>query len=115
MSERGVKLYLDDIELATKKIYKYTRGLNFEDLVKDEKTTDAVVRNFEVIGEAVSQIPQEFKDNHHNVPWSRIISMRNKMIHEYFGVDLEIIWKTIKEDLPDFYQLIRSLNKNQLF
>ena len=76
---------------------------------KDDKTIDAVVRNLEIIGEATRQLPENFKDKHINMPWGRIISMRNKVIHEYSGVDVEILWQTIHEDLPALNGLIKKL------
>jgi uncharacterized protein with HEPN domain len=102
MSERGAKLYLADIETSLGKIEQYTNRLSFEQFASNEQVIDAVVRNFEIIGEAVRNIPSEVKAMHADVPWEKMISMRNKVIHEYFGVDEEILWKTIKEDLPIF-------------
>lgn len=106
MSKREQKLYFEDILLAIKKIEKYSGNLNFADFSKDEKTIDAVIRNFEVMGEAVNNLSDEIKSKNVDLPWRKIISMRNKIIHEYFGVDLEIIWQTIKEDLPEFKKQI---------
>ena len=100
MSKRDVNLYLEDIQTAIRRIEEYTTPLAFEEFVKDTKTIDAVVRNLSVIGEAVRGIPEEIKSAHPSVPWEEIIGMRNKVIHEYFGVDEEILWKTIKSDMP---------------
>jgi uncharacterized protein with HEPN domain len=106
MSERGTKLYLADIENALDKIEQYTSGLSFEQFASNGQVIDAVVRNFEIIGEAVRNIPSEVKLSNSDVPWEKMISMRNKVIHEYFGVDEEILWKTIKEDLPIFKEQV---------
>ena len=109
MSERGAKLYLADIEDALGKIEKYTSGLSFEQFTSNQQVIDAVVRNFEIIGEAVKNIPSEVASAHPDIPWEKMISMRNKVIHEYFGVDDEILWKTIHEDLPMFKAQIAKM------
>lgn len=77
--------------------------------VHDKKTIDAIVRNLEVIGEAANYVSQEFKTLHPAVPWREMISMRNKVLHEYFGIDLEILWKTTHEDLPQVKQELEKL------
>lgn len=101
MSKKDPKLYLTDIVDSISRIEEYTRGFSFEDFKNDLKTIDAVVRNFEVIGEAAANLPEEFREKYSKIPWSQIIAMRNKVIHEYFGIDPEIIWKTVQEDLPE--------------
>lgn len=100
MSKRDVQLYLDDIRESLVHIEQYTAGISFEEFSQDAKTIDAVVRNFEIMGEAAARLPEEFTERYSFVPWSALVGMRNKVIHEYFGIDPEIIWKTIKEDLP---------------
>lgn len=102
MQNRDTEAYMEDIRNSIQKISEYTEGLSYNEFEIDTKTTDAVIRNLEIIGEAVNNLPDEFREEHKNVPWHKIISMRNKMIHEYFGVDMEIVWKTIKEDLNEF-------------
>lgn len=109
MSKRDVALYLSDILSSIKKIEEYTSGLTWGKFSKDDKTIDAVVRNLEIIGEATKQMPDTFKEKHTDVPWRKIISMRNKVIHEYSGVDVEILWQTIQEDLPELKRLIKRL------
>lgn len=98
--KRGINLYVYDIKVSIAKIERYTKGILLGNLKKDEKTIDAVIRNLGIIGEAAKNIPKEVKDKYRDVPWREIIGMRNKVIHEYFGVDIDILWKTIKEDLP---------------
>ena len=100
MSKRGLLLYLQDIIDSIEKIEEYTRGISFEEFSKNSEKIDAVVRNFEIIGEAARNISQEFIDQYPNIPREKMISMRNKILHEYFGVDTETVWKTITEDLP---------------
>lgn len=109
MSERKAALYFEDIRTSIGNIEEYTKGLGFEDFRDDKKTIDAVVRNLEVIGEAARNIPKELKKEYLNVPWEKMVSMRNKVIHEYFGVDVEILWQTIKEDLPGLKKQIKDL------
>lgn len=109
MSEKKSRVYLDDILLSAERIKDYTKNLSKENFYKDQKTIDAVVRNLEIIGEAARNIPETFKENHPEIPWSKMISMRNKVIHEYSGVDLDILWQTIEEDLQGLEDLVREL------
>lgn len=109
MFKREAKLYLEDIKNSIEKIEKYTKSLTFKKFVKDFKTIDAVVRNLSIIGEAVNNMPQEIKDQRPDIPWDEIIGMRNKVIHEYFGIDEDILWATIKNDLPYFKEQILEL------
>ncbi|MDP3994310.1 MAG: DUF86 domain-containing protein [bacterium] len=85
-----------------KKIENYIKDLSFEEFSKNNLIIDAVVRNLTIIGEAARNIPEETKSKNPEIAWSEAISMKNKVTHEYFGVDEDILWKTIKEDLPDF-------------
>jgi uncharacterized protein with HEPN domain len=112
MSKRGIKLYLEDVNESIRKIEKYTHGINFDEFSKDDKSIDAVVRNLSIIGEAVINIPKEIKAKNPDVAWKEIKGMRNKVIHEYFGVDEDILWKTIQGDLPVFKKQIAKLLKN---
>ena len=109
MSKREAKLYLEDIKDSIEKIEGYTKDLSFDEFVKDIKTVDAVVRNLAIIGEAARNIPEEIKSRNPKVAWSEAIGMRNKVTHEYFGVDEDILWKTIKEDLPVFKKQITKI------
>jgi|SRR3989344_894771 len=109
MSKRKINLYLADIKDAIGKIESYTKKMAFSDFSRDGKTIDAVVRNLEVIGEAVKNIPKTARDKNPHLPWGKIIGMRNKISHEYFGVDLDIIWQTIKTDLPELKQAIKKI------
>lgn len=85
MSKRSPQLYLEDIITSIFKIEAYTKDLSFEDFINNQMVVDAVVRNLEVVGEAARNIPEEFSDKHPEVPWQEMVSMRNKVIHEYFG------------------------------
>lgn len=108
MSKRDTWLLLDDMLQAALRIRNYTEGYNFELFLEDEKTIDAVVRNFEIIGEAANRIDPLFRNQHPNVEWKRIRGFRNRIVHDYFGIDYEIVW-----DIIEFYldELIDNLNK----
>lgn len=113
MSKREVKLYITDIKDSIERIEKYTKNLgNLNEFAKDIKTIDAVLRHFSVIGEAVKNIPEEYKTHHPDVSWVEITGMRNKIIHEYFDIDEDILWQTIKEDIPQFKtEILKLLNE----
>lgn len=111
MSKREPRLYLEDIQIAIRRIEQYTASLNFKEFVGDTKTLDTVVRNLSIIGEAVKNIPEEIKLAHPDVPWEEIVGMRNKVIDEYFGVDEEILWRTIKNDLPPLESSVVRLSR----
>jgi len=97
---RDFKVYLDDIRSAAAKIRRYTAGLSFDALQNDERTVDAVVRNLEIIGEAVKQLPAAIRAQHQDVDWKRIAGFRDILAHEYFGIDLEIVWDILQSKLP---------------
>ena len=93
-------MYLDDLSVAMTRISEYISGITFEDFKKDYKTVDAVIRNFEIIGEASKNISSELKNRYPEIPWAEMYSLRNKISHEYFGVDYEIIWDIAVNYLP---------------
>ena len=113
MNKRDYKLYLKDILDAITKIEGYTKDLSFEEFSKGDLVIDGVVRNFEIIGEASKNIPDEVKKQYPDVPWKEMAGMRDKMIHEYFGVDLEIVWKTVKNRLPQLTSIIRDMYNSE--
>jgi uncharacterized protein with HEPN domain len=94
-------MYLEDLLLAMNRIAEYIEGLSITDFKKDYKTTDAVIRNFEIIGEAARNIPHEIKIKYNEVPWNEMYLLRNKVSHEYFGIDYEIIWDIASNYLPE--------------
>jgi uncharacterized protein with HEPN domain len=110
MSRRTPDLLLEDILDSSKKILEYTSSMTFEKFSRDNKTIDAVIRNFEIIGEASNLLPEEFKDRNPSVDWHRIRGFRNRIVHDYFGIDLQIIWKIIAEQIPS---LIAEIEKIQ--
>jgi uncharacterized protein with HEPN domain len=113
MSERDFRLYLTDILESGNAILEFTKGMSFEMYRNDRRTCSAVIREFEVIGEAVGKLPDEMKRRHPDVEWQDIKDFRNLLIHEYFGVDQEIVWKIIEDDLPGLINCVRkSLDEN---
>jgi len=106
---RDYKLYLHDIKEAVEKIETFTKGFTFEEFVKDAKTVDAVIRNLEIIGEAAKHIPKRVKERHSDIDWKGMAGMRDILTHEYFGVRMGIIWKTIRERLPELRHKIEEI------
>ena len=100
MPERDVSLLLEDILESIDKIGRYTGHMEFEDFKRNDIVADAVVRNIEIIGEACRIIPETIRAKYSAVPWRRIIGFRNIAIHQYFKVDLEILWTVVTEGLP---------------
>ncbi|WP_162343031.1 HepT-like ribonuclease domain-containing protein [Cyclobacterium salsum] len=89
---RNYQMYLEDIITSMDRIAEYIDGLSFNEFKKDYKTVDAVIRNFEVMGEAAKNLPIEIRSKYEDVPWDEMYLLRNKVSHEYFGFDYEIIW-----------------------
>ncbi len=109
MPKRNDGLLLADIIDSCNKIARYTKGLSFEEFKNNSLIVDAVIRNFEVIGEAANQLTETFKTRNSSIEWHRFTGMRNRIIHGYFGVDLEIVWNTINNDLINLKQEIEKL------
>lgn len=107
-----VEDYLDHILTAIKRIQRYTANLTEDAFLEREMVQDAVIRNFEIIGEAARNIERDAPDfaaRHSDIPWTLIYTMRNRVAHGYFTVDLEIVWKTIHQDLPELGAKIAGL------
>lgn len=94
-------MYLEDIQLSIVRISEYIQDMDFSSFKKDYKTVDAVIRNFEIIGEASKNIPEKIKEKYSSIPWKEMYYLRNKVSHEYFGIDYEIIWDVAVNYLPD--------------
>ena len=97
---RDYRDYLDDIVTSCDKVQEYTRGMDSERFVADDRTLRAVIHCMLVIGEATKKLPLSLRRGHPDIPWKRLAGMRDKLIHEYFGIDTEILWKAVQEDIP---------------
>ncbi|MGB3565228.1 MAG: DUF86 domain-containing protein [Thermoanaerobaculia bacterium] len=106
---RDHSLYLEDIRDAAEQIQVYVEGLEYDQFIADQRTADAVVRNLEIIGEAVKRLPPEVTDAREDVDWSRIAGLRDILIHAYFKVDLEMVWDIIKNKLPSLQDAVTGL------
>ncbi len=109
MSKRDAALLVADILLAISKIKTYTEGLDFDSFMADSKTVDAVERNFEIIGEAATQLPKFVQEANPSIQWHSVVSFRNRLIHGYFGVDYQILWYVIQNDLPDLENKLSTM------
>jgi uncharacterized protein with HEPN domain len=109
MPKRDPELLVEDMLEALRKIEQYIAGMDHSAFLQDEKTIDAVVRNLEVLGEAARQVPDDFAVSHPDVPWRKIAGLRNRIVHDYFGLDLEIIWQIIGNDLPPLKAKLEKL------
>lgn len=110
MSKRSDALYIRDMKEAIEAIFAYTRGIAFDDFRLDRMRYSAVIREFEIIGEAVGKLDEHIKENFPHIAWQDIKDFRNLLIHEYFGVDLEIVWSVIQSDLPSLYETIKMID-----
>ena len=113
MKKRSYRLYISDILEAMNNIETYVKDLTYETFIQNNMVKDAVLRNLEVIGEAAKNISKDIKTEYAGIPWKRIVGLRNIVIHEYFGVDMENIWKIITDNLPQikpaFIELLKQL------
>ena len=108
---RDYELYLYDILEAEKRIEKYTKGFTLAKLNKNPLVLDGVVRNLEIIGEAVKNIPPQVKEKHPEIEWRKIAGLRDILAHEYFGVDVEVIWDIVENKLPDLKVQVKHILK----
>ena len=109
MKKREYKDYLHDILDAVNDAESFLEGMDFEQFAKDRKTLNAVVRSLEIIGEASKNLPTSMREKYGMVPWKKMIGMRDKVIHGYFGVDTKTLWSTVKDDLPPLRQLVQKI------
>ncbi len=102
----------DMLENAQRAI-RFAKGLKYEDFAKDDKTVYAVIRAVEIIGEAASNIPENVRAKYPDIPWRDIRGMRSKLVHHYFGINMEVVWQTIHEDLPFLVPLLKTVIKQE--
>lgn len=109
MSKRSIPLLLNDITFSIEKILEYTHNLSFENFTENFMIQDAVLRNFTIIGEAIGRLPELYKDEQSQIDWKLIKNFRNRIVHDYVGIDFELVWNIIKVHLPQLHQQVKSL------
>lgn len=113
--KREISDYLKDIVESIEKAIKFVEGITYDEFVQDDKTIFALIRALEVIGEAVKNVPQELREKYADIPWKEMTGMRDKLIHQYFGVKFDVLWKTVKEEIPPikpmFEKMLKDLEK----
>ena len=112
MSKRADIDLIRDICESIDRIISYTDNINYENFKIDYKTQDAVVRNIEIMGEAVKLLSEKIRKDNTNIPWKSIAGTRDKLIHDYFGVNIDIVWNIVKEDIPDLLSKFKTIYKN---
>lgn len=111
MSKREANLLLSDILSSIEKINNYTEDYTYKTFIEDSKTMDAVIRNFEIIGEAANRLPEDFKDKYNSVNWFRLRGFRNRIVHDYMGIDHQIVWTIIENDLIQLHKEISKISE----
>lgn len=111
--KRNYRLYLKDILSAMKAIEKFVEGMELKEFTKDDLISSAVIRKFEIIGEATKQISQDIKRRHPGVPWKEMAGMRDKLIHAYLGINYILVWDTVKQIIPQIKPLISDIVKKK--
>jgi len=115
MSKRDPKLFIQDMIEAIEKIERYTSSMEtLDDFAKNEMVVDAVLRNLEIIGEAAKYIPKDLRSKYSEIPWKRVVGLRNVVIHSYFAVDPEVIWVIVEKQLPELKEVLLKMMREQL-
>lgn len=115
--KREYKLFIEDIKGSIAQIEEFVGDMNFQEFANDEKTSSAVVRKLEIVGEATKNVPKEIRQKYKELPWTDMARMRDKITHSYFAIDYEVVWKTIKERLseikPKIDNILRDLENQE--
>jgi uncharacterized protein with HEPN domain len=106
---RDISLYLQDILDAMLAVERFVEGMSFDEFKTDDKTSSAVIRKFEIIGEAAKQVPEEIRNKYPLIPWKEMAGMRDRLIHFYFGIKYELLWHTIKDVIPQVKPAIQDI------
>lgn len=110
MKDRELRDYINDLVESCEDILYFTKGMSYSDFASDKKTVNAVIRSLEVIGEATKNLPASFKDNYPDIPWKQMAGMRDKLIHEYFGIDKQMVWQAIQKHIPQLHLQLKRIS-----
>ena len=110
MKDRELRDYINDLIQACEDILSFTEGMSYSDFASDKKTINAVVRSLEVIGEATKKLPMSLRGKYPDVPWKHMAGMRDKLIHEYFGIDKQMIWQVVQKHIPKILPSIKEIS-----
>jgi len=115
--KREIGDFVEDVIDAMDKALQFVEGMSYDEFAQDSKTVFAVVRAIEIIGEAVKNMPKDIREKHPEVPWKGMAGMRDKVIHGYFGVDMKVVWDTVKKRIPEvkplFEKILRDLEEKR--
>ena len=109
MSKRDDRLLINDVISSLRSVLDYTKGMSYDGFLNSRITVDAVIRNFEIIGEAANYISPEFKINNSHIQWRKLTDFRNRLIHHYFGINYEIVWDVIKNEVVDYLTFLEAI------
>lgn len=113
MSDRQWSLYVADMIRSAERVLEYTRGMDQPTFVEDRLRYDATIRNLEILGEAAAQIPDSVRDAYPEIPWRQVVATRNVLIHGYSGIDDDVLWNIVQEDVPSLLEALRRLSKDE--
>lgn len=112
--KREYILFIEDIIDCIEKIEQFVGDMSFDEFVQDDKTSSAVIRKLEIIGEATKNVPKEIRQKYKNLPWADMAKMRDKIIHAYFGINYKIVWKVVKERLPEIKPVMTKILEGEV-